>query len=275
MRWLAVSALDVGDPDAERGAAVLLADDQLLGDVDETAGQVARVGGTQRRVDQALAGAGRGDEVLERLETLAEVRLDRARDHVATRVGDEAAHAGDLAHLGHVAAGTRADHHVDRVEALRLELDLHRVLDVLGGVGPDAHLLLAALTVGDDAAPELVLDLLGLLLVAVEQRALGLRRAHVVDRHREPRLRRVPVAQVLDPVEGGGDLGGRVVVGQALDDHAHLALLDRGERRGRSARRSRPATPPRTAPDRPWSCARSARGGRRLIVACSSSAPSS
>ena len=168
-------------------AAVVLADDQLLGDVDETAGQVARVGGTQRRVDEALAGARRGDEVLEGLEALTEVLLDRARDHVATRVGHEAAHAGDLAHLGHVPAGARADHHVDRVEPLGLELGLHRLLHFGGGVGPDADLLLAALAVGDDAAAELVLDLVGLRLVAVEQRLLGLRRLDVVDRHRQTR----------------------------------------------------------------------------------------
>ena len=110
---------DVLHPHAEARAAVVLADDQLLRDVDETAGQVAGVGGTQSGVDEALAGARRGDEVLERLEALTEVLLDRARDHVTTRVGHEAAHAGDLAHLRHVPASTGADHHVDRVEALR------------------------------------------------------------------------------------------------------------------------------------------------------------
>ena len=103
------------------GAAVVLADDQLLGDVDETTGQVARVGGPQGGVDEALAGARRGDEVLEHLEALTEVRLDRAGDHVAAGVGHQAAHAGDLADLHHVPAGTRADHHVDGVELLGLE----------------------------------------------------------------------------------------------------------------------------------------------------------
>ena len=159
----AVSARNVVDPDAERRAAVLLTDDQLLGDVDETTGQVAGVRSPQRRVDEALAGAGRGDEVLEGLETFTEVGLDRPGDHVTTGVGDQAAHAGDLTHLRHVAAGAGADHHVDRVEALRLELGLHRRLDLGGGIGPDADLLLAPLAVGDDAATELVLDLVGLL----------------------------------------------------------------------------------------------------------------
>ena len=65
-----------------------------------------------------LRGTVRGDEVLEDGEALTEVRLDRARDDLTTRVGHQATHAGDLAHLHDVAAGARADHHLDGVELL-------------------------------------------------------------------------------------------------------------------------------------------------------------
>ncbi len=51
--------------DAVHRAAVDLVDDDVLRHVDEAAGQVARVGGLQRRVGEALAGAVRRDEVLE------------------------------------------------------------------------------------------------------------------------------------------------------------------------------------------------------------------
>ena len=56
-----------------RGAAVDLADDQLLGHVDQPAGQVAGVGGAQGGVGQALAGPVGGDEVLEDRQALTEV----------------------------------------------------------------------------------------------------------------------------------------------------------------------------------------------------------
>ena len=129
--------LDVLDPEAEHrdalALAVLLAHDQLLGDVDQTTGQVAGVGGPQRGVDEALAGARRGDEVLEHRQALTEVGLDRPGDHVAPGVGHEAAHAGDLADLHHVPAGTRAHHHVDGVELVLLQLALHRVTHLFGG----------------------------------------------------------------------------------------------------------------------------------------------
>ena len=46
------------------GAAVLLGDDDVLRHVDQTAGEVARVGGLERRIGQALTRAVRRDEVL-------------------------------------------------------------------------------------------------------------------------------------------------------------------------------------------------------------------
>ena len=58
------------------GTAVLFANDDILGDVDQAAREVTGVGCVRRRVDQALASAVRGDEVLQGLEALAEVRLD-------------------------------------------------------------------------------------------------------------------------------------------------------------------------------------------------------
>ena len=103
MRWLSTRTFD---PNAERGSAVLVANDEFLGHVDQTTGEVTGVGGTQSGVDQSLTRTGGGDEVLERFESLAEVPLDGTRNHVTTRVGHQTAHTGDLTHLGHVSART-------------------------------------------------------------------------------------------------------------------------------------------------------------------------
>ena len=222
---------DALDPEPADGVAVALAvglaDDELLGDVDETTGEVAGVGGPQGGVDEALPSARRGDEVLEHREPLTEVALDGSRDHVASGVGHQAAHAGDLADLHHVPSGTGAHHHVDGVELLGGETPLHRLPHLVGGVGPDLHLLLAPLTVGDDALPELLLDLVGFLLVVVEDPALLGRGRDVVDGDGEAGPGGEAEAQVLDAVEAGGHLGLGVVVGQPVDDLAHLLLLHR------------------------------------------------
>ena len=47
------------------GAAILLGDDRVLRDVDEAAGQIAGIGGLQRRVGEPLAGAVRRVEIFE------------------------------------------------------------------------------------------------------------------------------------------------------------------------------------------------------------------
>ena len=102
--------------DAVDRAAVHLVDDDVLRHVDQTAGQVARVGRLERRVGEALAGAVRRDEVLQHREPLAEVRRDRRLDDLARGLGHQAAHAGELAHLLARAAGAGVGHQVDRVE---------------------------------------------------------------------------------------------------------------------------------------------------------------
>lgn len=60
-----VAVLDRRNDDALFRAAVLFMNDDLLADVDQTAGQITRVRRTQRRVGEALSRAVRRDEVLE------------------------------------------------------------------------------------------------------------------------------------------------------------------------------------------------------------------
>ena len=105
--------------DAELGAAIVGGDDAVLRHVDQTPRQVARVRGLQRGIRQPLAGAVGRVEVFEHRQTFLEVGNDRRLDDLARRLGHQAAHAGELAHL--VLRTTRAGvrHHEDRVD-LRL-----------------------------------------------------------------------------------------------------------------------------------------------------------
>ena len=102
-----------------RRAAVVLADDHVLRDVDETPRQVPRVGRAERRVGEALAGAVGRDEVLEHRQALHEVGLDRALDDLALRIRHQAAHAGELADLLERSAGAGVGHHEDGFSLVR------------------------------------------------------------------------------------------------------------------------------------------------------------
>src|ERR1700761_3599344 len=74
------------DVDAVIGAAIALVDDYVLRDVDEAASEVARVGGLERRIGQALTRTVRRDEVLQHVEAFAEVGSNRRLDNLARRL---------------------------------------------------------------------------------------------------------------------------------------------------------------------------------------------
>ena len=111
------------------------------------------------------------------------------------------------------------------------ELGFHRPADLVGRLGPDLDFLLAPLVVGEDAAVVLLLDLLGLAFELLEQRGLLGRGPHVGDRDGEPGTGRELEAQVLQVVEGPGDLGPRVPVDDVADDLGEVTLLQRPGRR--------------------------------------------
>ena len=58
------------DFDAIHGAAIVLANDGILGHIDEPAGKVTGIGGFESRVGEALARAVRRDEVLQHRQAL-------------------------------------------------------------------------------------------------------------------------------------------------------------------------------------------------------------
>src|SRR5215207_58062 len=207
------------------GAAVLLADDHVLGDVDETPRQVARVGRAERGVGEALAGAVGRDEVLEYRQALHEVGLDRALDDLALRVRHQAAHPGELADLLERSARSRVGHHVDRVELV--ERALHGVADLVGRLRPDVDDRLASLVLCDQAALVLLLDLLDLGLVLVEDLLLVRRDDDVVLRDRDPGLGRVLEPERLDLVEDAADRRSAKLLGEVADEVVHLPLRER------------------------------------------------
>ncbi len=166
----------------------------------------------------------RRDEVLEHGQAFTEVRLDRAGDDLALRVGHEATHCRDLAHLRHVSSRTRVDHHVDRVGAR--EVLLHRLGQLGGRVGPDGDELLAALLLRDRAALVELVDLLGATVVAFEDVGLLRRGLDVLDRDGDAGAGAPVETEILEPVEGLDSDVRRVALGEVVDDLADALLAD-------------------------------------------------
>ena len=124
-------------------AAVLFADDDVLGHVNQTPRQVTRVGGFERRIGETFTRAVCRDEVLQHVQAFAEVRMNRRLDNFAGRTRHQSAHTRQLANL--LRATTRAGiaHDQDGIQlARRLLAFIHRLEHFLGNFvshfGPDS-----------------------------------------------------------------------------------------------------------------------------------------
>ena len=221
---------DRGDVDAFDGLAVALGDDDVLGHVDQTTGEVAGVSGFERGIGEALTRAVRGDEVFQHGEAFTEVGRDGGLDDFAGGLGHEAAHAGELADLLFGTASAGVGHDVDGVHGAffvgALHVVEHLVGDTFGDGRPDLDDLVVALAVGDGAVEVLLLDADGLLFSIAHSGVLRLGDDHVIESDGEAADGGVVEAQILDAVEhGDGELEAVVEVA-VVDELADALLLE-------------------------------------------------
>ena len=104
--------------------AVFLADDNFLRNIDQTAGQIARVSGFHSRVGQSLTGTVRRQEELLHVQTLAEVCTNGQFHGLAGRRRHQAAHTSQLRHLRGRTAGAGVGEHANRVERIEVRQNL-------------------------------------------------------------------------------------------------------------------------------------------------------
>ena len=80
-------------------AAIHGRDDHVLRHIDQATGQITGVGGLQSSVRQTFSSTVGRDEVLQNIQTFAEVRRDRCFDNRAIRLGHQATHTSQLSYL--------------------------------------------------------------------------------------------------------------------------------------------------------------------------------
>ena len=215
--------------DAVDGAAIDLVDHYVLGDVHQPPGQIAGIGGLQRRVGQPLARAVGGDEELGDVEPLLEAGTDRQFDDVAGRLGHEAAHPGELPNLAAAAARAGVGHHVHRVEALLVGFQrLHELVGqfVVGGA-PHLDDPVVALFVGDVALQVLTVNLLYLGGSRLDHAILGIGHDDVVHADGGAEPGGVAESQLLYRVEHFHRDVRAVVLVAAGDQVAQRLLVER------------------------------------------------
>ena len=204
------------DAHALAGATVLFADDDVLGHVHQTTGEVAGVSGTQCGIGQALTGTVGVVEVLQHGQTFAEGGLNRTGDVITVRVHNHALHTGQRPDLTHVTGSTRLHNHRNRV-VVRVHV-LDGLTDGVGSVLPQLYQAVVALALGQGALlPVLALDALCFLLIRLED--LGLIRQNQNVRHGDGHAGTgCPVeASILHVVQHLSNGDHRVLIGQVID----------------------------------------------------------
>ena len=185
--------------DAAFGFAILLNNDAILRNVDQTPGEITRVGGLECRVRKALARAVRRVEVLKHRQPLFKVGDNGRLDDLARRLGHEAAHSGKLLHLRRAAARAGVAHHIDRVDGQLAAVlavpsygrdAIHHFLgDLVGALRPSVNDLVVFFKLGDKAIVVLLLKLQHHIVGPRDDLGLRVRDLHVVHAERDARLK--------------------------------------------------------------------------------------
>ena len=217
-----VVALGDRDDDTLLGAAILFAHDHILGNVDQTTGEVTRLCRTKCGISQALTSAVLGDEVLQGGQAIVVVGLDWTRNDVALRVRHEATHCGDLTNLHPVTTCTRAHHDVQVV--VRTEVLFHLGSDFIGALRPCIDDFLTALGFGEHTHLVLLVDLLSQLIVTSNDGLALWRGDDVGEGHGHAGPLAVVEAEVLQSIEGCVSLGDWIVQCNIVDDWLELVL---------------------------------------------------
>ena len=224
--------LTTRDGHAAQCAAVLLGDNDIVGHVDQTTGQITSVGGLQSGIGQTLTGTVRGDEVFQHGQTFLEVGKNRVFNDFGAartslhRLGHQASHAAQLRHLSLGTTSTRVKHHIHRVEALVVARQhLHHLLGEFGiDIGPKVNDLVVSFVRSHEAHLLIFTNLRGLGIGIADKVTLHLRHKHVAEIERQTALVSLIVTHILDVVKELGRHGCTFPTHHVADDATQRLL---------------------------------------------------
>src|SRR6185503_11601528 len=164
------------------------------------AGQIAGIGGLESRVGHCFTRTVRGNEVLQHVQTFAEVGRDGRFDDFAGWPGHQATHTGELADLLFRTARAGVGHDVNRVEITAGTVVLlhgleHFFRDALRDLGPDFDDFVVLFAAGDGTFLVLFLHLNDRLLRFIDKTGLFAGDDHIVNTDRDSGARGVQEAQ--------------------------------------------------------------------------------
>ena len=179
--------------------AVGLPDDQILRDIHHTAGQISGIGCTKGGVGKSLPRSVCRHEILQYVQTLTEIGLNRQLDGVSCRIRHQTAHTGQLFNLLIRTTGSGIRHHVDVV------IFIQTVQKVFGQpvvcLLPGLHNLFVALFVRNQTTLVVSRDLIHGFLRLRKKLRLIRRHRHIGNGYRHAGPCRCVIAHGLDMIQ--------------------------------------------------------------------------
>ena len=229
-----IAILQGGADKAAQRTAVLLVDNHVVRDVNETTSQVTGVSRLHGGVGQTLTGTVSRDEVLQHGHTLLEVRQNGVLNNLVSlgtgllRLSHQTTDTGELLNLVLTTTGTGVEHHEHGVEALvgLGHLLQQNVTDVIVDMGPGIDNLVVTLVIGDEAHVIVVGNLTNLLVTLGNEFSLLLRDDDVIEVERQTSLVSHTVTKVLDTIEEFASLGETDILDDGTNNVAQRLLVD-------------------------------------------------
>src|SRR6056297_195750 len=182
-----------GNFDSVKGIAILLSNDGILGDVNQTPGQITGVGRLQRRISQTLTCAVGRDKVLENRQAFSEICGNRGFNNRTVRLSHQTAHPRQLTNLLGTTTRSRISHHVNGIEGwnrnglsfFRNEfvdgnISKHDAGNILSTLGPDIDYLVVAFAIGNQTFSILLLNVLYLIRSDADPCFFGVGNFHII-----------------------------------------------------------------------------------------------
>ena len=197
-------------------AAVCLADDQFLGDIDHSSCQITGVGCTESRIGQTFTRSMSGHEVFQYVQTFTEVGLNGKLDGMTGSIGHKSTHTRKLFDLLIGTTGSGVSHHEDVIIFIKTvqKSSCQLVVRLL----PGFHDLFVTLFLGDQTTlvvlGNLIYDILGVL----DHLRLLRRHGHIGNGYCHCRACGIFISGSLDRIQNLCGLGSAVCVDDFFQD---------------------------------------------------------
>ena len=203
-------------------AAVLLANNDVLCNVDKSTSQVTRVRGVGCGIYQTLTSTISRNKVLKRLKTLTEVCLNWKVDGFTGHICHQASHTSKLAKLCLRTTSSRVSHHVNWV--VLCKACKHLRAEKIGALGPCVNNLNVTLSLGEEAVLVVLVDLVNAVLCLLKKLWLMLRNNSIPDRNGQTGKRCVVETSFLDVVQDWLNISHWITVTAIVDQNTNVRL---------------------------------------------------